>query len=173
MFKNITAGALLTGVAYQASTWNDCNHETDVNDGPFGPINFYNGTTTEGHPVYGWLPTRDSDHQKFPLIGFMHGSTGQWEFYDDILKHYSSHGFVVVFPFVKSPEKDKNPFTTNTDGSILVQGIEWAKAANKDSSSPLFGMIDEDNLVIAGHSMGATDSIMASKTLDPAKLTVT
>lgn len=34
-------------------------------------------------------------------------------------------------------------------------------------------MIDEDNVVIAGHSMGATDSIMASKTLGPVKLTVT
>ena len=34
-------------------------------------------------------------------------------------------------------------------------------------------MIDEDNVVVAGHSMGATCSIMASYTMDPVKLTVT
>lgn len=87
--------------------------------------------------------------------------------YNDNFDHYATHGYIIVFPFVKSPEKDKNPFTTNTDGSILVQGIEHAKQANKDPNSPLFGMIDEDNIIIAGHSMGATDSIQASKTLPP------
>jgi len=136
-------------------------------------MTFLNSTSAEGHPIYGWIPPKDSADRKFPLIGFMHGSTGQWGMYRDNLLHYASHGAVIVFPFVKSPEKDKNPFTTNTDGSILMQSIEYAKLANKDPMSPLFGMIDEDNIVIAGHSMGATDSIMASYKMDPVKLTVT
>jgi dienelactone hydrolase len=96
---------------------------------------------------------------------FMHGSTGQWEMYNDNLNHFSSHGFVVVFPFIKSPEKDKNPLTTNTDGKYLLKAIEFARAANADPSSPLFGIVDMENIIIAGHSMGATCSIMASKTL--------
>ena len=132
MFKSSIAYALLTGYASAASAWKDCDPVADIENGPFGPMTFFNSTTTEGHPIYGWIPTRDSDDRKFPLIGFMHGSTGQWGMYVDNLNHYASHGAVVVFPFVKSPEKDKNPFTTNTDGSILVQGIEYAKLANKD-----------------------------------------
>lgn len=55
--------------------------------------------------------------------------------------------------------------TTNTDGRFLLKAIEMARAANEDPTSPLFGIVDMDNIVIAGHSMGATCSIMASKTL--------
>jgi len=51
--------------------------------------------------------------------------------------------------------------------------IEFAIEASKDPESPLFGMIDEDNVVVAGHSMGATCSIAASKAMAPVKLTVT
>ena len=29
------------------------------------------------------------------------------------LRHYVSHGFVVIFPYVISPKKDKSPLTTN------------------------------------------------------------
>jgi len=85
--------------------------------------------------------------------------------YNDNLKHFSSHGFIVLFPFIKSPEKDKNPLTTNTDGKYLLKAIEYATAANSDPTSPLDSIVDLDNIIIAGHSMGATCSIMASKTL--------
>lgn len=84
--------------------------------------------------------------------------------YDDILKHYASHGFIIVFPFVKSPKKDKNPLTTNTDGRFILKGIDMAETLNADASSLLYGKVDMANLVIGGHSMGATCSIMASKT---------
>lgn len=115
-------------------------------------------------------------NQALPLMVFMHGSTGQWGFYNDSLSHIASHGAIIVFPFIKSPEKDKSPLTTNTDGTYLIKAIEYARAMNADESSFLFGKVDTDNIVIAGHSMGATCSIEASHTLkdDPAiKLTVT
>lgn len=46
---------------------------------------------------------------------------------------------------------------------------------NEDQESPLFGIIDFDNIVIAGHSMGATCSIAATHRLPKgtAKLTIT
>lgn len=84
--------------------------------------------------------------------------------YDYNLKHFASQGFVIVFPFVKSPEKDKNPFTTNTDGKFIIKGIDMAEALNDDKDSILYGKVDISTLIIAGHSMGATCSIMASKT---------
>ena len=80
---------------------------------------------------------------------------------------YATHGFVVLFPFIKSPEKDKNPLTTNTNGEYILKGVEFGKAANRDPSSPLYGLIDTSNIIIAGHSMGATCSIMAGQRLAP------
>jgi len=41
---------------------------------------------------------------------------------------------------------------------------DYVKNASAISSSPLYGKVDLDNIVIAGHSMGATDSIMAGNT---------
>lgn len=97
-----------------------------------------------GKPVYALLPTA-ADGRSFPLMAFMHGSTGQvrriacsakyaaapglrawphyalfvercmitsltqFEMYQQNLYMYATHGFVVVFPFVKGPEADKNP----------------------------------------------------------------
>jgi hypothetical protein len=94
----------------------------------------------------------------------MHGSTGQYQMYEDNLKLFASHGAVIIFPFIKSPEKDKNPLTTNTDGEYLIKSIAYAKAMNAEGG--LFpGLVDESNVVIAGHSMGATCSIMATHRL--------
>ena len=98
----------------------------------------------------------------FPLIPFMHGSTGQWEFYSESLTRVASHGFVVVFPFIKSPEGDKHWWTTNTNGDYLLKSIDYAEAMNDDESSPLFGLVDLETIITAGHSMGGTCSIMAA-----------
>ena len=107
-------------------------------------------------------------------MAFMHGTTGCWSMYEPILNHYASHGFLVVFPHIKGPTKDRLPLTTNTDGEYLLKAIEFAKAANADETSALYGKVDVDNIVIAGDGMGATGSIMASKRFTgTAKLTVT
>lgn len=39
--------------------------------------------------------------------------------------------------------------------------MAYARAATANKTSPLYGMVDVDNIVIAGHSMGATCSIIA------------
>ena len=104
----------------------------------------------------------------------MHGSTGEFGMYYKNLEMYASHGAVVVFPFIKSPEEDKHFWVTNTDGEYLIKAIEYAKAMNSNSSHPFFGLIDTENIVIAGHSMGATCSIAATHRLPKgtAKLTI-
>merc|ERR1711998_400992 len=102
------------------------------------------------------------EHTTFPLVPYMHGSTGQWEFYSENLMHVASHGFIIVFPFIKSPDGDKHWWTTNTDGEYLLKSIEFAEAMSTDASSPLNGLVDMSNIVTAGHSMGATCSIMAA-----------
>jgi predicted peptidase len=161
----------MTDLQAQNLTWNDCDAETDKSHGPFGPASFFNATYEE-KPIYGYVPQKDSDQRKFPLLVYMHGIMGPWGFYDKNLELFSTHGAVVVFPFIEGPNMDKLPWVTNTDGTYILRAVEYAKAANKDPSSPMYDTIDEDNIVIGGHSMGATDAIMASQKLPPVKLTI-
>merc|ERR1711924_583107 len=81
------------------------------------------------------------------------------------LINYASHGFVVVFPYIHSPAIDRLPITTNTNGEFILHGIEYAKAQTANASSPLHGRIDMSSIVVAGHSMGATCSIVAGTRL--------
>jgi hypothetical protein len=64
----------------------------------------------------------------------MHGSTGQYGMYSENFELYVSHGFVILFPFIVSPEKDKNPLTTNTDGKYILKAIRYAGEINSNSS---------------------------------------
>ena len=52
--------------------------------------------------------------------------------------------------------------------SVLCEGVLFALEATKDPSSPLYAKIDESRIVVAGHSMGATDSIEAECSAVPA-----
>ena len=85
--------------------------------GPFGIPEFESEVVNSTY-IYSLVPETDEKEIKLPLIAFMHGSTGQYGFYNDSLALIASHGAIVVFPFVKDPEKDKSPFTTNTDGKV-------------------------------------------------------
>lgn len=88
--------------------------------------------------------------------------------YEENLKLYASHGFVVLFPFIHSPSIDKLPISLNTDGTYILKGIDYLKDinTNKDTLPELYDQLDMQNLIINGHSMGGTCTIMAAKTLD-------
>lgn len=146
-----------------ARAWPDCDAK-DSSAGPYGPAKFHNGTW-DSKPLYFLVPGTVAPAYGWPLVVFMHGATGQYGMYESNMLHYASHGFVVVFPFVKSPEADKNPLTLNTNGEYILHGIEFARNATSDPTSPLFGRVNMDNVISAGHSMGATCSIMAAKRL--------
>lgn len=85
--------------------------------------------------------------------------------YKDAFKRYTSHGFVVVFPHIKSPGGDQKALTTDPMGGYTKKGFRFATAANADAASPLEGMLDLSNVVLAGHSMGGSATIMAAATL--------
>jgi len=141
-----------------ATDWEDCDFEKDnSNPGPYSPPTFFN-ITYENTVIYGLIPNGD---KSFPLLGFMHGSTGEWNMYFENLNHLASHGFVVVFPHIKNPHDDKNPRTFNTDGKYLTKAIDWATRQNV-LDDILFGKVDVNNIVYSGHSMGATCAIKGS-----------
>ena len=70
--------------------------------------------------------------------------------YEDVLNLWATNGFVVSFPYVKSPEKDKSPLTTNTNDATQSH-LYVNFQAKSNASSPLYSRVDTSNIVIAGH----------------------
>jgi len=135
--------------------------------GPFSS-SFHNATWN-GTLFYAQVPAGDGP---FPTVLFMHGLTAEYGMYQPNLELYSSHGLLVVYPFIKDPAKDKEPFTTNTDGKFLIKALEYVEAAKADAASPLYGKVGADHAFV-GHSMGATCSIRAAASHPGAKVVIT
>jgi len=167
----VAAFALVGAGVGAATDLVDCEAASVGARGAYATANY---TTTWNETIFTVIhPVVEEDTAvEFPLVGFMHGSTGQYEFYNENLELYVSHGFVVVFPYVKSPEKDKNPLTTNTDGTFLLKAVDFAKAQTANASSPLAGLVDTGRIALAGHSMGATCTIMAASKVEPGAVRV-
>ena len=62
--------------------------------GPYKPVGFLDVKDINGTQFYVAYP--NETQREFPLVVFMHGSTGQWEMYSDNLLGWASQGFVVV-----------------------------------------------------------------------------
>jgi pimeloyl-ACP methyl ester carboxylesterase len=96
---------------------------------------------------------------------FSHGAVGEYAMYEHAIKRYVSHGFVVIFPHVKSPKDDTSPLTLDPHGDFTIKGVHYATSANGNASSKLHQVLDLKKLMLAGHSMGASSTIMAAKRL--------
>ena len=138
----------------------DCK-DSDSSPGPYGSYTF--DATFEGKPLVIIVPTASPPSAEgYPLIVFMHGSTGEFEMYRPNLEHFTSHGFVAVFPYVKNAVDDKSPFTTNTNGDYIIRGIEYARNATADQSSPLYAKVDLNNVISAGKRLVLSQKAIAS-----------
>ena len=73
MFNIVKIALCLIGITF-AHRWNDCKDNDSFAHGPYGPITFHNEAWNDTI-FYSYRPTK-SDDRKFPLIVFMHGSTG-------------------------------------------------------------------------------------------------
>jgi chlorophyllase len=86
---------------------------------------------------------------KVPVIHFLHGFLLNYIYYDDMLTHLSSHGFIVISS--QSEHKLIGGDTTIQESEKVYTFIEWLKdnLASIISVSP-----DFTNLGISGHSRG-------------------
>ncbi|EOD31899.1 hypothetical protein EMIHUDRAFT_253417 [Emiliania huxleyi CCMP1516] len=155
---------LLAAAAAAATEWPDCSPRADGHPpfnssrpGPFGSPVRLNATWMH-RPIVVLHPTA---RRAFPLLVFMHGATAKIEMYLPVLELYSSHGFVVAFPYIESPSGDTRPLTLNTNGEYILRALDYASAAASNASSPLHGRVDMGSVVLAGHSMGGTCAVMA------------
>lgn len=146
--------------------WRDCGDVNVTEDGPFGEMVQFNATAEDGTLVFVFHPQQRSTHP-YPVMIFSHGASGEYPMYEWALQRYVSHGFVVIGPHIKSPQEDTSPLTLDPYGDFTIKGYHYAVKAANDTSSPLYQMLDLENLVLAGHSMGATSTIMAAAKLPP------
>jgi len=144
-----------------ASAWPDCGEVDVTAAGPFGEMSQMNVTTEGGTVIFVLHPPLPAK-TPYPVMVFSHGTTGEFAMYQNAIERYVSHGFVVIFPHVKGPVEDVSPLTLDPHGGFTMKGVEYATSANSDKSSPLYRSLDPQNLVLAGHSMGASATILAA-----------
>jgi dienelactone hydrolase len=122
--------------------------------GPFGVEVVATAPGLDTHKLY--VPTKLGDNGlKHPIIVWTNGAGGSTDFYENLLRHFASHGFFVV--------ADKMSGSTH-DPEIVEQkaGIEWAIAEATRVGSPYAGKLDASRLAVAGHSLGSIASFASA-----------
>lgn len=158
----IALGLLQLSPQVLGSRWPDCSSDVS-GPGVFGVAPLLN-FSFEDRPVFVVHPSL-FDRAPYPVIIFSHGSTGEFAMYQSAIERYVSHGFVVIFPHIKGIKEDIEQFTTDPMGGFTTRGLDYAKTANSDASSALHRMLDLEHVVLVGHSMGASSTIMAASKL--------
>jgi alpha-beta hydrolase superfamily lysophospholipase len=109
-------------------------------------------------------PARDDG--PFPLIEFSHGFTASGPAYTLLLRQFAAAGYVVAAPTfpLSSGGTPGGPNVTDyrnqpADVSFVISEM---LRVNDDASSPLQGLIDPDNVAVAGHSLGAITTLGAA-----------
>ncbi|XP_051125678.1 chlorophyllase-2 [Andrographis paniculata] len=97
-------------------------------------------------PLLIWSPAAAGE---FPVVIFLHGYLLQNSFYTQLLRHISSHGFVVVAPQLYSVAGPN----ANQDISATAEIIEWL-SENLCNYLPENVRPNLKKLVLAGHSRG-------------------
>ena len=144
-----------------AAAFDDCSLKND-NHFP------YNTSFTGGK----YVPVQvNSSYAKIPLIAIL--PTGQQhqnsrprfharkhrtlEMYLPNLRNYASHGFIVVFPYIVAKKRQK-PADHKHKWRVLVMQLSLQNRL-MEIPSRLYGQVDLGNIIVAGHSMGATCAI--------------
>lgn len=162
MVSFLKSFCLLAFLQAAAAKPQDCDQVDVRGFGPF-PMSQYNATDEDGKMLFVFHPPVESG--PYPVMIFSHGATGEAAMYEDALQRYVSHGFAVFFPHIKGPKEDTSAFTLDPMGGFTKKGLNFATRANANESSPLHGKLDLSNIVLVGHSMGATSTIMAAHQL--------
>ncbi|MBP5202696.1 hypothetical protein J6Z39_02525 [bacterium] len=87
---------------------------------------------------------------KVPVIHFQHGYQLKYTYYDDVLTHLASHGFIVVSS--QSDHKLVGGDTSIQEAVKVAEFIAFVKANIADSLPNI--EVDVENFGVAGHSRG-------------------
>jgi len=142
----------------------DCDAATPSQHGPY-KTSLAQDFTHEGHSIYLRYPTDalPSSASAWPVVVMMHAPSLGFEWYEKHVEHWASHGFVVAFPFIKSPSRDNEIIPVlEYDGSTVIAAVHFLESlANGSIASPqnLVGGVDASNMALLGHNLGASEVI--------------
>lgn len=136
--------------------------------GPYGPVrmllNQAPGTVTTGTqslvPLGNsndpsaftlFYPEAGAREERLPLLTWGDGTFTSPTFYEALLNHIASYGFIVVAT---------NSADVGT-GKEMLQAVDWALAQNEKPDSPIYGRIDSKRIGALGHSQGGSGTVMA------------
>lgn len=116
---------------------------------------FYQDFSLKNAPIAGkiWYPVHKKD---CPVIFMIHGnhsiSRESYLGYDYLGKYLASYGYI----FVSVDENVLNERNNENDARaiLLLENIKMLKEFNEDKDNPLYGIMDYDNIALAGHSRG-------------------
>ncbi len=95
----------------------------------------------------------------YPLILFTHGFLLSADGYRCYGEHLASHGFVVVVPSLVMDLLNMDHQELATD---LMFAIDYCIEASGDTNSPIFSLVDERAIGLAGHSLGGKLSLLTA-----------
>ncbi len=108
------------------------------------------GNTNDASAFTLFFPQGGPAGERLPLLTWGDGTFCSPTFYDALINHVVSYGFIVV--------------ATNTSsvgtGVEMLKAVEWALAQDQDSKSPIYGRVDRDHIGALGHSQGGAGTVM-------------
>lgn len=127
----------------------------------FEEVNNYQTTiTTNGDRADIYYPDT-SESNNFPVALLLQGALVDKADYTNFARIVASYGFVVIVPnhFQFSPRSGKEELLAEV--SQIDDVLTYVEAENSNSTSPLEGIIDTNNLALLGHSWGGAAGLSA------------
>jgi dienelactone hydrolase len=137
-------------VAVPAQT-NQCSPPAAANYGSTGPY----AVTVQAdstHTIYSPTNLGSLGCAKHPVIIWGNGTFTSPSWYDGLLRHLASHGFIVAAA---------NTSNAGT-GQEMLQGIDKLRGFNEQSGNRFYGKVDVDHVGSTGHSQGGSGAVRAA-----------
>ncbi len=100
-----------------------------------------------------YRPASWAEGEKVPIITWGNGTCAKTEGYGTLLRYVASHGFFVIAA---------NSRWTGGNGA-MTKALDFAQAANEDSTSPYYQRLDLTKVGAMGHSQGGGATITAAR----------
>jgi dienelactone hydrolase len=96
-----------------------------------------------------------------PVILFLPGALVNKVYYSEFARQVASDGFVVIIPNHRRVLSEFNTAGLLSQTAQIETVLAYLEAENSDPSSPLFGNVDPDTVVLMGHSHGGAVGLTA------------
>jgi alpha-beta hydrolase superfamily lysophospholipase len=103
----------------------------------------------------------DATRAPFPVVIFHHGMGAQYAYYLWLAEALASEGYLVIMPNRPMLEMDMD-----AGAWVSAELLSYLETRNNNKEDKLFQMINQDNLVMAGHSIGSALSLFATESLE-------